>query len=316
MTNELFVSIAKIKIRWVSDCKSEIEMLDKLFRYHKCDAPYSGEPYHTVEFVPVWEPLTMPDDAVHQWMGRNVAGFKQQSVVNWYHSKATRLDYLIITDEVWIIHDRDNLKTHCCMRCRKTIFTGVKRPDISEAIIILLHTVMSMHNRYTIHASAIEMDGAAHVFVGESGHGKSTLCTDLVKQGVNYMGDDLVYLFMEGERVMVSSLLFEAKLFPAKTKKYKDQVDIIRDYGCETVQTSPVKAIYFIHRTNTAESTLELREPYEAMVRLIKSSNNARMQYNPEEWQRVCQSAAEQLPYYILHYGKRELMTKELLKNV
>ncbi len=313
---ELLTLVAGVKLRWSSDCEHEIQKLEKLFLHHRCKEQEAPEaPLHTIEFRPVWEPLQMPNDVVTKWDGYYVGCFHQKNHVHWYHSAATELDYLVLSHEMWVIHDRSSARTICCMLCRKTMFRHVERPDIADPIVILIHTVMAMYNRYTIHAAAVELGGFGHVFVGESGHGKSTLSTDLVKQGATYMGDDIVFLFEEQGQLRVGSLLFEAKLFPPHTKRRKDFIDVVSRSGCKVLQSAPIKNLYYVRRSKEELSRLERQEPIEAVVRLMRASNNARMQYDVEVWQDICQRVADEIPFYAFWFGRRDLLDKSLFEH-
>lgn len=313
---ELLTLVAGVKLRWLSDCEHEIKKLEKLFTHHCCLEEDAIEaPLHTIEFRPVWESLQMPVDVVTKWDGYYVGCFHQKNHVHWYHSAATELDYLVLSNDMWVVHDRLSARTICCMLCRKTIFRYVERPDIADPIVILIHTVMAMYNRYTIHAAAVELSGYGHVFVGESGHGKSTLSTDLVEQGATYLGDDIVFLFEEQGQLCVGSLLFEAKLFPPNTKRRKDFIDVVAKSGCKVLQSAPIKNLYYVRRSKEESSRLEHQEPIEAVVRLIRASNNARMQYDVEVWQDICQRVADEIPFFTFWFGRRDRLDKSLFEN-
>ncbi|MCP9764026.1 hypothetical protein [Lacihabitans soyangensis] len=59
---------------------------------------------------------------------------------------------------------------------------------LSEAIGILLH----LRGHFMLHASALEHQGQATVFLGTPGAGKSTTVTAFAKEGFNVLSDDLV----------------------------------------------------------------------------------------------------------------------------
>ena len=54
----------------------------------------------------------------------------------------------------------------------------------------VLPMALSRQGRLVLHASAVEIDGAALVFVGLSGRGKSTLATSFALQGHALVVDD------------------------------------------------------------------------------------------------------------------------------
>jgi hypothetical protein len=72
------------------------------------------------------------------------------------------------------------------------------RPDIdaNDVRLPLLGVVMAtlLHQRglLVLHASAVEIDGHAVVFIGEKGQGKSTMAASLFAQGRSLFSDDVV----------------------------------------------------------------------------------------------------------------------------
>lgn len=56
------------------------------------------------------------------------------------------------------------------------------------------HELLRYHGLYSLHASALSVDGKGVLFPGASGSGKSTLAIGLMKQGLDFLGDDTVFL--------------------------------------------------------------------------------------------------------------------------
>jgi hypothetical protein len=62
-----------------------------------------------------------------------------------------------------------------------------------------IHFVLGMRSPMTfVHAAAVEIDGAAVVFPGDSGWGKSTLARRLVEEGCGYLSDEYAVLSPDG----------------------------------------------------------------------------------------------------------------------
>lgn len=308
-------TIADIDIAWESDCPSEMEKIKDLFHYHHTGSHDETHPLHHIIYMPAWKHLE-PDNTLEvQWEGYYVGCFHKENHVKWLFSPSTGEDILLLSEEIWIVHNREKATTTCFLYCRNSTQGYVERPDISDTIILLIHTVMAMYHRYTIHAAAVEIEGKGHIFVGESGHGKSTLCTDLVSKGAGYLGDDIVFLYTEEGLPYMGSLLFKAKLFPDGIKNHKDFIDVIEKYRTKIIFKAPIKNIYYICRSPHKESQLKKMEPMDMLVRLIRASNNIRMQYDREVWQEVCQLTASKIPYYSFLYGKRELVNLKMFKD-
>jgi hypothetical protein len=63
--------------------------------------------------------------------------------------------------------------------------------------------VLSLRGRHVIHASAVEYDGDAVAFVGESGAGKSTIAAALGQNGSRIVADDAIVIEECGNRFLV-----------------------------------------------------------------------------------------------------------------
>jgi hypothetical protein len=77
------------------------------------------------------------------------------------------------------------------------LWSGSDTGEIAAAFEVHLYTRIMQHlvPAYTsIHASAIRMDDRACLFVGESGAGKSSLCTKAVLTGHAYLSDEFALL--------------------------------------------------------------------------------------------------------------------------
>lgn len=308
-------TIADIDILWESDCPPEIDKISDLFYYHHTTQHCENRPLHHITYKPTWNPIIITHDMVTKWEGYYVGCFHRENHVKWMFSPLTEEDILILSNEIWIVHNRKHSSTTCYLHCKKTANDYVERPDISDTIIIIIHTVMAMYHRYSIHAAAIEIDGKAHIFVGESGHGKSTLCTDLVNKGANYLGDDIVFLYSEKGQPYIGSLLFKAKLFPNGIKNHKNFVDVIAKNNSKIIFKAPIKNIYYVCRSPKRASQLKKLGPIDMLVRLIRASNNIRMQYDKEIWQHICELTANTIPFYSFLYGKRELVNLNIFKD-
>lgn len=316
MEQSFLSSIAGVDVQWVSDCPPELDRLRELFVHHIVELHETANPLHTVRYEPIFEMPQLPQDVEEKWNGYYFGCFQIQNTITWLHSPSTGLDFLLPNKEIQIVHDRNKCQTICYLHCHRSGNGFTERPDISDTIVILVHTIMSMYGRYSIHAAAVRVNGKAHVFVGESGHGKSTICTDLAALGADYLGDDLVFLYLSDGVPYIGSLLFQAKLFPEHTKDCKDFVDIIkRNQGAVVLQT-PVKCIYYLTRTIRRKSYFEKQPPIEMIVRLMRASNNVRMQFDQDLWQDTLQQTAMLIPYYTLHYGRRDTINLKILEDV
>ena len=316
LKRQILTQITDLTILWESDCPSDMEELQAAFRYHLIrGCKQEGVAVHKVSFIPSFNVVEITTDMQEVWRGRYLGCVHKINTMVWYHLSSTGEDYLLLSDKIWIVHNRNEHKSACYLYCKKGRNDRVKRPKISEAIIILIHTILAMYSRYTIHAAAVEIDGVAHVFMGESGHGKSTLCSDLASLGATFLGDDLVCLYSKDGRLLVGSLLLNAKLFPSSLHRHKTSVDVIEKYNGMVTLSSPIKGLYYIERTKKKLSGFKHLSSIDAMLRLIRSSNDIRTQYDAEAWHSLIYRMAIQLPYNIFFYGKRSLITLDTFRN-
>lgn len=314
--NKVFTTIAGVDILWQSDCVADIEMLRNVLHHHIISFDRQNKHFcHKILFVPARKRCAINRNMDEVWVGNYLGCFHEENKMRWLYSPSTNEDLILISDEIWIEQKRNERHTICHLLCDKVNGNYLNRPTISDAIIILIHTTLAMYRRYTIHAAAVEIDGRAHVFLGESGHGKSTLCTDLVVKGAKYLGDDLVFLYTESGRFCAGSLLIDAKLFSSSKQMHKSQVDIIKATDSEKIFTSPIESLYYIERTSSLQSSFKRMTPIDAMVRLMHASNNIRMQYDAYQWQSLLQNISLEIPYYLFFYGTRRLVTLNTFRN-
>lgn len=314
-THVVLTSIAGVAVTWVTDCRGEADELCRVLKYHlRKPEEIRGQEEHTVEFVQTPGPTMVPPDSRPVWEGPYMGLTTSRNNVCWVYSPSANLDYLILTAEIAVIHDPAAHHTRCELLSREKDGRWI-RPRIWDAMVIILHTVMSMHGRYSLHSAAVGIDGKAHVFLGESGHGKSTLCTDLAKRGADFMGDDLTFLYLADGEVRAGSLLMEAKLFPSRKAKEKDWVDVVATTGCAAPLSLPVGGIYYVSRAK-GPCRFESREAIDCMIALIRASNNVRMQYDKDRWQQTYEVASVGTRFRLFHFGDRKTLSKELFRDV
>lgn len=61
--------------------------------------------------------------------------------------------------------------------------------------------MLKRRGRFCLHAACLARDGRAVVIAGQAGAGKSTLALGLARAGLDYLGDDMMFLRREGETV-------------------------------------------------------------------------------------------------------------------
>jgi len=165
-------------------------------------------------------------------------------------------------------------------------------PGVSEASVqqLYLNQVLplaqSKHGKLVFHASAVEIDGKAVAFIGESGKGKSTLAASFATNGFRFLTDDgLVVELVDGEsRVMPSH---------PSIRLWEDSQEALIAMGAQTAppvqftskarflagneivfceQSRSLGCAYFLGETEEQEPLVEPMNPGEALIELVKHS--------------------------------------------
>lgn len=189
----------------------------------------------------------------------------------------------------------------------------IRLPLLGASLAVLLY----QRGNFVLHASAVEINGEAVVFVGNKGDGKSTLAAMLNGRGHRLISDDTVAVDLEGDDLpMVLPGFPQFKLYPdsviatmrddpAELEEIASQVDKRSKRAvrfCEKV--TPLKAVYVLGRGEQFRlSRLNLQE---AVRFLIAHSYMARFS---SDWLqngiaqsnlRQCAAVAGKVPVYLL----------------
>lgn len=310
------VKVAGVNIQFISEMEVDICDLRILFKHHLADPPADGT-FHTVEIRTVHKSI-VPDDARQVWQGyyHGVGRRKgeSQNTIKKYISADGQKEYFLTTGGECIVNDLTTGMTICTLINKRQPFkTRYERSKIGTIIILLVHVVMAYHRRYTLHAAAVVWKERAIVFTGKSGQGKSTLCTDLVAQGAGFLGDDIVFIYMDDGKPQIASLLFDAKLFES-SKKDKDFIDILERYRCQHIESVPLQAIAEIHQTREGASTLTKETDEDRLLAVfLTAANNIALQYDHDDWMTLCASVMGSSCLYTFHFGDRKLLNATIL---
>jgi hypothetical protein len=132
-----------------------------------------------------------------------------------------------------------------------------------------------------LHASAVAKDGGAFAFVAASGTGKSSVAAHLVGRGAQYVTDDVLALEATAGAVIAHPGPAVASIHRSELRSLRP--DAARALGTivgrsdklvlaiHPVQTAcPLRAVYFLERTDVAGFTIEQARPPDP--RLLLSS--------------------------------------------
>ena len=165
---------------------------------------------------------------------------------------------------------------------------GVSHELLKEAYHNLVFPLaLSQQQRLVFHASAVEIDHCAVVFIANSGAGKSTLATNFATNGYRFLADDCVWLHKHasGFHVMPghpSLRIWEDSFETLKasftdigaTKSYNgkwqlglSQTGISAGFHCAAPR--PLKNIYFLKPTPNDEIQIKPLTTQQAVVGLL-----------------------------------------------
>lgn len=150
----------------------------------------------------------------------------------------------------------------------------------------VLPMALSRQSKLVLHASAVEVNGGAVVFVGVSGRGKSTLATCFAREGHALIVDDglvvesrdTLPMALPGEsavRLRQDSeiLLGNATAATGKPLGYADKRRIPAGEGLRfTKQPVPIRAVFLLGEDPAAPLSIRLMPPALAMIELIHYS--------------------------------------------
>jgi hypothetical protein len=145
---------------------------------------------------------------------------------------------------------------------------------------------LARQGKFVFHASAVEIEGGAVAFMGESGRGKSTLAASFATNGFRFLTDDGlvlesydgVYLIMpshpsirlwdDSEEALIGDSARKAPpvQFTSKARFLADR-DIV---FCE--QPRPLHRVYFLGEGVPQQTVFERMNPAEALIELVKHS--------------------------------------------
>lgn len=312
----LIVEVAGILIRFQSEMEEDICHLSTLFKHHL--AANAAKADHVVDITTI-ERSPVPGDAVLAWKGYyHGVGYdgKHENTLKKYVSQDKRYEYFDTPDGGCITIDRESPHTVCSLMSWKKLFSQKReRANIGSLVILLIHIIMARHNRYTLHASAVAWKGNAIVFVGRSGQGKSTLCTDLTRLGAGFMGDDIVFVYQDAGRAMIAPLLFDAKLHK-DSQKEKTFVDMAAGSGGESNAALPLLAVAEITQTRQGFSSVApAANEHRLFDVLLEAANNIALQYDSTEWLSLCANILEHKRLYNFSFGDRRLLDVNVLNE-
>lgn len=202
-------------------------------------------------------------------------------------------------------------------------------PDVPEHTLEHLlydHVIpraLSHKGRTVLHAAAVEVNGHAIAFLGDTGWGKSTLTASFWRAGYALVSDDCVVISNK-EPITAAGIYPGMRLWPDSVlavgvpadestpmAHYSSKRRIVVDAEQDGVQTAPVplQQVYLLASPDDDVTTISITEtlPHERVIHYLEHAfrldptDRAR---NAAEFERLTQ-LAERLPMYRLQYPRR-----------
>ena len=164
---------------------------------------------------------------------------------------------------------------------------GVPEPSVQHLYLNQVFPLaLSMQDKLVFHASAVEIDGAAVAFMGESGRGKSTLAASFATSGSRFLTDDgLVVEYVDGTwRILPShpsirlwedsqQALIAAGAPMASPVSYTSKSRFLAgDDIAFCDQPRRLRCVYFLGTGTAPEPQFERLPAGEALIELVKHS--------------------------------------------
>jgi len=308
------ILIAGIQITFWTDHPSDIKCLSEIFLYHtgKAKISFGIRKCHDVIISSSKEKLDFLTGKPLIWEGH----INEKVPVKWYNHVNEDENIISVWNDILIIHQPQRSLTICYLSETKARLLKSYRPQLTNYIFFLLHSITSMHGKYCIHASCMAKDGIAYLFLGKSGEGKSTISIILGATGWEYMGDDLVFISLdENSELIIDGFLSKPKLFNEKSKM-KDSIDVIKNQHFNYTYRKKLGAIFNLQRTNVCKESILLPAlQAEVFTWLMNAGNNIKIQYHQQQWIDICEKASS-LPAHTLIFADKEYFNSDILYTV
>lgn len=192
---------------------------------------------------------------------------------------------MVATEAMWaeVLLDADPIGIRVLVRQPDLI-----RQDLHVHFGVVLNKILSLMDYVVLHAAAIRVRDSVHVFVGEKGAGKSTICLGLARAGGTVLGEDHVILRRAGSGYLVSGGDERSRL-TERTERYffpqslpvvaqdfagtpKKEIRMGDFFPSRPYEDFPVHALLF-PRVGNRFALLPLK-PQAALLRLMKYTSH------------------------------------------
>lgn len=288
-----------------------LQELGRQFLYHKVDGHIPAD--HRIVVCPVMG-FDLPKEAALSWTSACVGGaYQKLSNRSWFVFRKKEIPSYSGVGTVHCYKDQQQAQYFIPELAKwrikqlaqeHTTYLYIDQYNDKYSVIpFLLHIIGSEYGRYLLFGSTVAINGEALLFIGDSGVGKTPLSMQLIQQGADYMGDDLVLVYLKGDQVMVGSILRPLKCYMNGDYSHKQIVDILSDVSPYPPLNMPLKAVYKLQKYNRWNNRLYL-EPMAKDVsfeNLMELTNKTYTQSNADHFVDTIYSICTSVPCYYLH---------------
>lgn len=168
---------------------------------------------------------------------------------------------------------------------KNRVISGLSRNGLCYVVFETIQEIAENHFLSTrvdvLHGSCVEKDGKAFAFLAGTNRGKSTLVSQLIKQGYRYMSDDYVIFNGDNTRIMPFHLPIKLRTL-CYTSAVEEKQIIVRDFNpvkeenyylirpgvLSQNKMYPLQAVFQIERSQEARAIKKLdgKESFRTMV--------------------------------------------------
>ena len=169
-----------------------------------------------------------------------------------------------------------------------TVYSDTDQATLSHLLLDqVLPRVLAHNGEIILHAGAVSIDGVSFAFIGQSGHGKSSMTASFVQNGAEILSDDALKLDLKSEPPSISGLYPSLRLWPQALDGLNvehEQTSIMAHYSTKrriTMSSSgtPKKTTHtlnkvFLLQMNEIQSDIQIQplSDRELMLALVECS--------------------------------------------
>jgi hypothetical protein len=153
----------------------------------------------------------------------------------------------IVKDQV-IMFEVPNTAIFSIQEGKKIIVSPIVGSEEDKIRLYILGTCMGailiQRKLLPLHGSAVAINGKAYAFIGDSGAGKSTIATALIKEGYKLLSDDIIPVFLSKDNIpYVIPSYPHQKLWQESLNEFgMDTIDYLPLFDRETKFSVPVQS--------------------------------------------------------------------------